>query len=104
MDYCSNVLIQNMTIYAPSESPYTSGIVPGLSKDFLTSTISLYFLSDCLELQTSSCNELFLSSFPTSYIFSIPKFVYGTLVLERKVLNLLCVYNCKFQILPSMFA
>uniref|UniRef100_A0A2N9IB85 Pectate lyase superfamily protein domain-containing protein n=1 Tax=Fagus sylvatica TaxID=28930 RepID=A0A2N9IB85_FAGSY len=30
--YCSNVLIQNMTIYAPSESPYTSGIVPDSSE------------------------------------------------------------------------
>lgn len=26
--YCSNVLVQNITIYSPPESPYTSGIVP----------------------------------------------------------------------------
>lgn len=30
--YCSNVQIQNITIYAPPESPYTSGLVPDSSE------------------------------------------------------------------------
>ncbi|KAK1356904.1 Polygalacturonase [Heracleum sosnowskyi] len=30
--YCSNVLVQNVTAYAPPESPYTSGIVPDSSE------------------------------------------------------------------------
>ncbi|KAL2535268.1 Pectin lyase-like superfamily protein [Forsythia ovata] len=30
--YCSKVLIQNITVYAPPDSPYTSGIVPDSSE------------------------------------------------------------------------
>lgn len=30
--YCSNVLVQNITIYSPPESPYTIGIVPDSSE------------------------------------------------------------------------
>ncbi|KAE8009427.1 hypothetical protein FH972_005864 [Carpinus fangiana] len=30
--YCSNVLVQNIIVHAPSESPYTSGIIPDSSE------------------------------------------------------------------------
>ncbi|XP_073155878.1 probable polygalacturonase isoform X2 [Henckelia pumila] len=30
--YCSNFLVQNITVYAPPDSPYTSGIVPDSSQ------------------------------------------------------------------------
>ncbi|XP_058076636.1 probable polygalacturonase isoform X2 [Magnolia sinica] len=31
--YCSNVQVQNVTIHAPSDSPYTNGVVPDSSSD-----------------------------------------------------------------------
>ncbi|KAL2556627.1 Pectin lyase-like superfamily protein [Forsythia ovata] len=30
--YCSNILVQNIAVYSPSDSPYTSGIVPDSSE------------------------------------------------------------------------
>ncbi|KAI3787497.1 hypothetical protein L1987_42008 [Smallanthus sonchifolius] len=48
--YCSNVLVQNITVLSPAESPYTSGIVPDscdtgylqkTSKDLQTSQLQM---------------------------------------------------------------
>lgn len=52
---CSNVLVENITAVAPPESPYTCGIVPGLSKNF--------FHSGELVMSTA-CFNVFVVDFP----------------------------------------
>ncbi|CAA2963877.1 probable polygalacturonase [Olea europaea var. sylvestris] len=49
--YCSKVLIQNITVHAPSDSPYTSGIVPDSSEHLCieNSNISLGYDSVVLK-------------------------------------------------------
>ncbi|XP_073283786.1 probable polygalacturonase isoform X1 [Primulina huaijiensis] len=50
--YCSNFLVQNITIYAPPDSPYTSGIVPDSSEYICIENSSISMGYDAVSLKS----------------------------------------------------
>ncbi|KAF8387764.1 hypothetical protein HHK36_026419 [Tetracentron sinense] len=50
--YCSDVQVQNVTIYAPPESPYTSGIVPDSSDNVCIEDCSISMGYDAIALKS----------------------------------------------------
>ncbi|XP_044498699.1 probable polygalacturonase [Mangifera indica] len=50
--YCSNVLIQNISVYAPPESPYTVGIVPDSSDNVCIEDCSIAMGHDAISLKS----------------------------------------------------
>ncbi|CAI9105380.1 OLC1v1004290C2 [Oldenlandia corymbosa var. corymbosa] len=50
--YCSNVLVQNITVYAPPESPYTSGIVPDSSEHVCIESSNISMGFDAIALKS----------------------------------------------------
>ncbi|KAL3531503.1 hypothetical protein ACH5RR_010825 [Cinchona calisaya] len=50
--YCSNVLVQNITVYSPPESPYTSGIVPDSSEHVCVENSNISMGYDAITLKS----------------------------------------------------
>ncbi|KZV14102.1 putative polygalacturonase-like [Dorcoceras hygrometricum] len=50
--YCSNFLVQNITVYAPPDSPYTSGIVPDSSQYICIENSSISIGYDAVSLKS----------------------------------------------------
>ncbi|KAG9134042.1 hypothetical protein Leryth_004735 [Lithospermum erythrorhizon] len=50
--YCSNVLIQNITINSPSESPFTSGVVPDSSQHVCIENSNVSTSNDAISLKS----------------------------------------------------
>ncbi|GMH30879.1 hypothetical protein Nepgr_032722 [Nepenthes gracilis] len=50
--YCSNVLVENITAYAPPESPYTSGIIPDSSEHVCISYSNISMGYDAIVLKS----------------------------------------------------
>ncbi|XP_052192790.1 probable polygalacturonase isoform X2 [Diospyros lotus] len=66
--YCSNVLVQNITVHSPPESPYTSGIVPDSSEHVCVENSNISTGYDALVLK-SGWDEYGISyGAPTRYI------------------------------------
>ncbi|XP_027118189.1 probable polygalacturonase isoform X3 [Coffea arabica] len=50
--YCSNVLVQNITVHSPPESPYTSGIVPDSSEHVCIENSNISMGYDAITLKS----------------------------------------------------
>lgn len=50
--YCSNVIVQNITVYAPSESPYTSGVVADSSEHVCVENSNISTSYDAIALKS----------------------------------------------------
>ncbi|XP_019163792.1 PREDICTED: probable polygalacturonase isoform X1 [Ipomoea nil] len=50
--YCSNVLVQNITVHSPSKSPYTNGIVPDSSNHVCIENSNISMGQDAIALKS----------------------------------------------------
>ncbi|KAG9156969.1 hypothetical protein Leryth_009009 [Lithospermum erythrorhizon] len=50
--YCSNVIVQNITVHAPSESPYASGVVPDSSEHVCIENSNISTSYDAIALKS----------------------------------------------------
>ncbi|XP_059659582.1 probable polygalacturonase [Cornus florida] len=66
--YCSNVLVQNLTVHSPPESPFTSGIVPDSSEHVCIENSNISMGYDAIVLKSGWDEYGIAYGKPTAYV------------------------------------